>query len=250
MCEPISSTNNSNLDLKEEIFLDATENKNPQICQNIIEDNPDGDDDYNFFPHNSRQVLPSSILHRRASIWSYVKEFVGKDLTRITLPIFLNEPLSLLHKTAECYSLGGIKKVFNQNISPVDRLEILAANFAVTQSSHSYRTYKPFNPLLGETFEMRRDEKKLLFVSEQVCHHPPITAFYSQMPGFKGYGCYQLGISFYGNSIDTVVDGTFTYEFYDSHGNLQSLISVVPPVNTSRNIIFGKFTGIFVSFLS
>jgi hypothetical protein len=35
---------------------------------------------------------------------------------------------------------------------------------------------KPFNPLLGETFEYVTDDFE--FISEQVSHHPPITANY------------------------------------------------------------------------
>jgi len=35
---------------------------------------------------------------------------------------------------------------------------------------------KPFNPLLGETYELVTDEFR--YFSEQVCHHPPRTAFH------------------------------------------------------------------------
>ena len=35
---------------------------------------------------------------------------------------------------------------------------------------------KPFNPLLGETYELVN--KNIEFISEQVSHHPPITANY------------------------------------------------------------------------
>ena len=34
---------------------------------------------------------------------------------------------------------------------------------------------KPFNPLLGETFELVGKDYR--FLAEQVSHHPPITAF-------------------------------------------------------------------------
>ena len=44
------------------------------------------------------------------------------------------------------------------------------------------RMQKPFNPLLGETFELKT--KKFRFLSEQVSHHPPISACYAK--GNKG----------------------------------------------------------------
>ena len=39
-----------------------------------------------------------------------------------------------------------------------------------------FSTWKPFNPLLGETYELVNDQLELL--SEQVSHHPPISANY------------------------------------------------------------------------
>ena len=38
------------------------------------------------------------------------------------------------------------------------------------------RTKKPFNPLLGETFEYVDEKNGFRFISEQVSHHPPISA--------------------------------------------------------------------------
>ena len=42
---------------------------------------------------------------------------------------------------------------------------------------------KPFNPLLGETFEFTTDHFR--YISEQVSHHPPISAWHCY--GFDGY---------------------------------------------------------------
>ena len=39
---------------------------------------------------------------------------------------------------------------------------------------------KPFNPLLGETFDFVDQKRKFRFVSEQVSHHPPISASFAQ----------------------------------------------------------------------
>ena len=48
------------------------------------------------------------------------------------------------------------------------------------------RFRKPFNPLLGETYELVTPEFK--FMSEQVSHHPPISAFYYEGSGYKQWG--------------------------------------------------------------
>lgn len=47
--------------------------------------------------------------------------------------------------------------------------------FNIVQYCCQYdRLMKPFNPVLGETYELVRPEFK--YVAEQVSHHPPISA--------------------------------------------------------------------------
>lgn len=49
-----------------------------------------------------RDRLPKPAQKEKSvSLWSLIKECVGKDLTRICLPVYFNEPLSALQKTAE-----------------------------------------------------------------------------------------------------------------------------------------------------
>jgi hypothetical protein len=45
------------------------------------------------------------------------------------------------------------------------------------------RIKKPFNPILGETYELVTN--KFRFFAEQVNHHPPVTAFVVETEGFK-----------------------------------------------------------------
>ena len=60
---------------------------------------------------------------------------------------------------------------------PVLRLIYVAVfNIALHNCTHR-RISKPFNPLLGETFELRTSDYN--YISEQVSHHPPISACYA-----------------------------------------------------------------------
>lgn len=34
-------------------------------------------------------------------VWEFFKKFIGKDVTKITMPVYFNMPLSLLQKTVE-----------------------------------------------------------------------------------------------------------------------------------------------------
>lgn len=57
--------------------------------------------------------------------------------------------------------------------------------FIIGAYGSSYgRTKKPFNPLLGETFELVNNELEYKFLAEQVSHHPPISASYTFSPNF------------------------------------------------------------------
>ena len=38
----------------------------------------------------------------KLSIWSVIKDSLGQDISRITVPVFFNEPTSILQKQAQC----------------------------------------------------------------------------------------------------------------------------------------------------
>jgi len=48
----------------------------------------------------------------------------------------------------------------------------LVAAFAISPYSATTRTAKPFNPILGETYEMLREDLGYRYIAEQVSHHP------------------------------------------------------------------------------
>jgi hypothetical protein len=61
------------------------------------------------------------------------------------------------------------------------------------------RTAKPFNPLLGETFELVTP--KYRFVSEQVSHHPPVCAFSCQGNNWEMIKSVETQIKFNGRQV-------------------------------------------------
>ena len=61
---------------------------------------------YNF---KMREMLPAFIPENQSySIWAILKDVIGKDLTRITMPIWLNEPISMLQRIAELTAFHNI----------------------------------------------------------------------------------------------------------------------------------------------
>lgn len=108
------------------------------------------------------------------SIWSILKQFIGKELSKIAMPAALCEPLSFLQRITEnVYYSDLLNKAADLKVSPdpCKRLEYIAA-FAVSSISNNIdRLSKPFNPLLGETYELVREDLGFKFISEQVSHH-------------------------------------------------------------------------------
>jgi len=98
-------------------------------------------------------------------LWQVIKDLVGKDISKISLPVFINEPLTALQKGAEmmCFCDEMFQKAIVET-DPCKRMVNMATYNAATYFLIKGRTAKPFNPLLGETFEMLTD--KIRFISE------------------------------------------------------------------------------------
>ena len=59
---------------------------------------------------------------------------------------------------------------------------------------------KPFNPILGETFEINHQNFK--YFAEQVSHHPPISACYAESEHYSLWFNSGMKINFWGKSLE------------------------------------------------
>ena len=110
----------------------------------------------------------------KISIWTIIKDSIGKDISKMSVPVYFNDPMNILQK---CGTSMEYCELLDQAIEETDSLRRLAyvSSYVITNlPCLEKNTTKPFNPLLGETFEMVTD--KFRFIAEQVSHHPPITA--------------------------------------------------------------------------
>lgn len=71
---------------------------------------------------------------------------------------------------------------------PHRRIAFVAAFAMSNYSSTIGRIAKPFNPMLGETFEYVRLDKNYRYYSEQVSHHPPVSACWAEGQDWRYYG--------------------------------------------------------------
>jgi hypothetical protein len=49
-----------------------------------------------FVGPSCRTELPFKVLDEPVPIWSIIKKFMGKDITRCSWPVIMNEPLTSL----------------------------------------------------------------------------------------------------------------------------------------------------------
>lgn len=100
----------------------------------------------------------------------------------MTLPVSFNEPTSLLQRVAEDLEYTDLLDIAAGRTDSMERLVYVASYAASEYASTIGRVAKPFNPLLGETFEYVRPDKGYRFFVEQVSHHPPIGAAWAESP--------------------------------------------------------------------
>ncbi|CAB1317432.1 unnamed protein product [Coregonus sp. 'balchen'] len=119
--------------------------------------------------------------HRNdVSIWSILKKCIGMELSKIAMPVIFNEPLSFLQRLTEYMEHTYLIHQANATTDSMERMKCVAAFAVSAVASQWERTGKPFNPLLGETYELIREDLGFRWMSEQVSHHPPVSAFHAE----------------------------------------------------------------------
>ena len=64
----------------------------------------------------------------KISLWSILKDSIGKDLSRISMPVYFNEPLSMLQKACEMMEYNNLLVDATKEESSMMRLGLIAAH--------------------------------------------------------------------------------------------------------------------------
>ncbi|KAL8715480.1 MAG: hypothetical protein Q9220_000814 [cf. Caloplaca sp. 1 TL-2023] len=155
----------------------------------------------------------------KISLWGILKSMIGKDMTKMTLPVSFNEPTSLLQRVAEDMEYTDLLDTAADRLDSTERMVYVAAFAASEYASTIGRVAKPFNPLLGETYEYVRPDKGYRFLIEQVSHHPPIGAAWAESPKWDYYGESAVKSKFYGKSFDINPLGTWFLKLRPASGS-------------------------------
>lgn len=203
-----------------------SENKN--YSSSTIVANPVSEQKPNFIP--VRDKLPAVKENTNVNIWNIIRPLIGKDLTKVAMPVILNEPLGALQKACEDLEYYDLL-IHAQNCghnNPVERMTYVALFVISAYYSSQFRaSTKPFNPLLGESYEYQNEHFK--FVAEQVSHHPPLSASYAcsqtvnsnvsdgsiARPQWEFEQVMRYKTKFWGRSMELLPSGHLKLTFYD-----------------------------------
>ncbi|KAM4688494.1 oxysterol-binding protein-related protein 3 isoform 1-T1 [Discoglossus pictus] len=189
------------------------------ISDNISEDNLSNDIDNERQSLDGMTTVDGCLKHRSClpapcpntsniSLWNILRNNIGKDLSKVSMPVQLNEPLNTLQRLCEELEYSQLLNKAAQTQDPFERM-VYVASFAVSAYASSfYRAgSKPFNPVLGETFECVKEDQGFRFIAEQVSHHPPISACHAESEKFVFYQDIRWKNKFWGKSMEIVPVG-------------------------------------------
>uniref|UniRef100_A0A8C7ZIR6 Oxysterol-binding protein n=1 Tax=Oryzias sinensis TaxID=183150 RepID=A0A8C7ZIR6_9TELE len=185
------------------------------------------------------KTLPAQMISRsNFSIWSILKKCIGMELSKIAMPVEFNEPLSFLQRITEYMEHTHLIHKACSLSDSVDRMQVVAAFAVSAVASQWERTGKPFNPLLGETYELIREDEGYRWISEQVSHHPPVSAFHAQSlkQEFEFHGSIYPKLKFWGKSVEAEPKGTMVLDLLKH----KEVYTWTNPMCCVHNIILGK----------
>eukprot|EP00178_Gracilaria_changii_P012843 TRINITY_DN361_c0_g1_i1.p1 TRINITY_DN361_c0_g1~~TRINITY_DN361_c0_g1_i1.p1 ORF type:complete len:406 (+),score=63.72 TRINITY_DN361_c0_g1_i1:3042-4259(+) len=165
-------------------------------------------------PVRPQRIVPPP---NKPNLFAILRDAVTKDITRLTVPVNFNEPLSFLQRLAEDIEYHHLlDTAAKPAYARTPHRAALVAAFVISQySSTAGRTSKPFNPLLGETFELVLPQRGVAFVAEQVSHHPPTSAVFARGNGWTYQTAHRVRNKFLINAMEAWPEGTVHIHFDD-----------------------------------
>ncbi|KAH7135394.1 Oxysterol-binding protein-domain-containing protein [Dendryphion nanum] len=200
----------------------------------------------------SLKPLPLQPVQRRAtvppptsqppSLIALFRKNAGKDLSTVAMPVTTNEPTSGLQRLAEQLEYSELLDAAVTAPSDTGERLMYIAAFAVSAFSlmrvKERAVRKPFNPMLGETFELVREDKGYRFLAEKVVHRPVRMACQAQAQNWTFVQSHTPVQKFWGKSVELNTDGPVRIFLHTSTGTEHYSWTVA--TSYLRNIIAGE----------
>ncbi|KAK0638716.1 Oxysterol-binding protein-domain-containing protein [Cercophora newfieldiana] len=192
-----------------------------------------------------RKTIPAAKV-APPSLIAFVRKNVGKDLSTISMPVSANEPTSLLQRVAEQLEYAQLLDKAAQQSTAKDRLLYVTA-FAISQFSggraKERAIRKPFNPLLGETFELVRSEAEIpggfRLLVEKVSHRPVRLAMQADSAQWSFSQSPAPSQKFWGKSAEITTEGRVRVSLHLPDGSAELYSWTIATVFL-RNVVMGE----------
>jgi len=139
----------------------------------------------------------------------------GESIMNISLPVTIFDKRTILQVL--CYEHVFAPIILNRAFNcstDIERLKWVTV-FLISQMYLSPLQTKPFNPILGETYQLKIGDLDMYY--EQVINKPPTCAFYGQAPNYKIFGNMAIEAKTGPNSIKATKTGKHILIFKDGH---------------------------------
>jgi len=109
---------------------------------------------------------------------------------------------------AECLEHSSLLDQAALATSSIERFHLITAFIVSNLATNVERMSKPFNPLLGETYELKNEgDAPFHYIAEQVSHHPPISAVYIRGQNWTLSASVEPKIKFLGTNVQALSEG-------------------------------------------
>lgn len=196
----------------------------------------DDDEPIKKIQKTRRKRIPDKPNHH-LSLWTMLKDLIGQNITNVALPVNINEPLSVLQRMTETFESSFLLDKAANCENVYDQIAYVAA-FAISgYATSAERAGKPFNPLLGETYEFdRTSDLGWKCLVEQVSHHPSVSALHCESDKWIVWEDLAADLYFRGKYI-RIVPTDYRYVKFKTN---QKTYRIERAETIIHNIIFGK----------
>ena len=191
------------------------------------------------------EYTAEALKEERDSAWAFIKRlgatFVeGKDLVSVSMPVTMCEPASFLERmTRGWVTMPEYCRLIDAAETDIEKMKHTVA-MVVSGLHINTACKKPFNPVLGETYESTFADGTQVF-AEQTSHHPPVACWEvlsSEAGKWKFTGTAKWSGYFAGNAVKGGEHGVKYLEFASGYKVQWTLPSIsVGGVLTGNRIL-------------
>lgn len=143
-----------------------------------------------------------------------VKLLEGKNVVGMSLPINIFQPRSTIERLGDLFRFfPHFCDLAAESDDEIERVRLVTAA-VVASCQFQMNQWKPFNPLLGETYHCRYDENTELFM-EHTSHHPAISNFYLKGNKWTCFGAFLYNGKVRPNTVNLFSETWSTVRFDD-----------------------------------